>query len=66
MIYFFDDILSAVDASTQDYLWKHTLLNLYHQKKTIILVTHQLQYLNDPDISRVIVLANSTIHLNDK
>lgn len=52
-IYLLDDPLSAVDAHVSKHLFEECILK-YLQRKTRILVTHQLQFLNQADV--VVVL----------
>ena len=52
-----DDVLSAVDAHTARYIWDSCLIEgLLHKKKTIILVSHQIQNLSRPEVASVIML----------
>lgn len=61
-IYFLDDVLSAVDATTGQFLWKNTLINgLVRRGKTVVLVTHQLQYLSRSEIDLVAAVADGNI-----
>ena len=62
-VFFFDDVLSAVDATTRKQLWEGALRPLAAEGKTVVLVTHQLQYLSDPSVSRVLLLKQGEIHL---
>ncbi|XP_014208188.1 probable multidrug resistance-associated protein lethal(2)03659 [Copidosoma floridanum] len=57
-IYAFDDPLSAVDAHVGKHMFEECITK-YLRKKTRILVTHQLQYLNTVD--RIIVLKDGLI-----
>ena len=59
-IYLLDDPLSAVDAHVGRSLFEDCICD-YLKEKTIILVTHQLQYLNSVD--NVYVLSNGTIEV---
>lgn len=47
-IYFFDDILSAVDVHVGDFLVKQTLKG-FLQGKTILMPTHAIKYLQQAD-----------------
>ncbi|XP_074304313.1 ABC transporter C family member 3-like [Silene latifolia] len=48
-IYLFDDPFSAVDAHTGTHLYKEILLGLL-RRKTVVYVTHQLEFLNGADL----------------
>ncbi|GAB5358528.1 hypothetical protein AAMO2058_000466100 [Amorphochlora amoebiformis] len=63
-VYFFDDVLSAVDAHTGRLIWDRCFRHLSRVGKTVVLATHQLQYINRPLVRRVLVLENKTISLN--
>ena len=52
-----DDVLSAVDAHTARYIWDTCFIDgLLRNKKTVILVSHQIQYLSRPEVDAVILL----------
>ena len=56
-----DDVLSAVDAHTARYIWDSCLIEgLLRNKKTVILVSHQIQYLSRPEVDSVIMLRNGS------
>lgn len=57
-IYLLDDPFSAVDVSIGKQIFNNCILN-YLKGKTVILVTHQLQYLKQAD--HIIVLENGSI-----
>lgn len=57
-IYLLDDILSAVDAHVGTTIFKECVME-YLKSKTVILVTHQLQYLHK--IEEILVLADGQI-----
>uniref|UniRef100_A0A803L8V8 ABC-type xenobiotic transporter n=1 Tax=Chenopodium quinoa TaxID=63459 RepID=A0A803L8V8_CHEQI len=57
-IYLFDDPFSAVDAHTGSHLFKEVLLGLL-SRKTVIYVTHQIEFLNAADL--VVVMKNGRI-----
>ncbi|GMJ11480.1 ATP-binding cassette C3, MULTIDRUG RESISTANCE PROTEIN 3, multidrug resistance-associated protein 3 [Hibiscus trionum] len=57
-IYLFDDPFSAVDAHTGSHLFKEVLLGLL-SSKTVIYVTHQLEYLPAADL--ILVMRNGSI-----
>ncbi|KAF5306629.1 hypothetical protein FQA39_LY08818 [Lamprigera yunnana] len=57
-IYLLDDPLSAVDVNVGKQIFEHCICG-YLKNKTVILVTHQLQYLHQVD--RIIVLENGNI-----
>ena len=63
-VYFFDDVMSAVDSHTGKHIWEHVLVWLHKHGRTVILVTHQLQYLSHFEVDRVLLLKYSTIFLN--
>ena len=48
-VYLLDDPLAAVDVHVGRHLFQHVMLGLRDAGKTVILVTHQLQYLNQCD-----------------
>lgn len=55
-----DDPLSAVDVHVGRHLWRHALVGaLKAAGKTVLLVTHQLQYL--PDCDRILVMEGGRI-----
>ncbi|XP_056685318.1 ABC transporter C family member 3 [Spinacia oleracea] len=51
-IYLFDDPFSALDAHTGSHLFKEVLLGLLREK-TVIYVTHQVEFLNAADLIMV-------------
>ncbi|XP_015688097.2 putative ABC transporter C family member 15 [Oryza brachyantha] len=57
-VYLLDDPFSAVDAHTGAHLFKECLLRLM-SSKTVIYVTHQLEFLRDADL--VLVMKDGTI-----
>uniref|UniRef100_A0A5B6Z5V5 ABC-type xenobiotic transporter n=1 Tax=Davidia involucrata TaxID=16924 RepID=A0A5B6Z5V5_DAVIN len=57
-IYFLDDPFSAVDAHTGAHLFKNCLMNIL-SKKTVIYVTHQLEFLDASDL--VLVMKDGRI-----
>ncbi|KNA15079.1 hypothetical protein SOVF_101510 isoform A [Spinacia oleracea] len=57
-IYLFDDPFSAVDAHTGSHLFKEVLLGLLSEK-TVIYVTHQVEFLNAADL--IMVMKNGRI-----
>uniref|UniRef100_A0A803KUU3 ABC-type xenobiotic transporter n=2 Tax=Chenopodium quinoa TaxID=63459 RepID=A0A803KUU3_CHEQI len=57
-IYLFDDPFSAVDAHTGSHLFKEVLLGLLREK-TVIYVTHQVEFLNAADL--IVVMKNGRI-----
>ena len=63
-VYFLDDVMSAVDSHTGKHIWEHVLVWLHKQGRTVILVTHQLQYLSHFEVDRVLLLKYSAIFLN--
>ncbi|GBG26436.1 ABC transporter, putative [Hondaea fermentalgiana] len=63
-LYFLDDVLSAVDATTGQFIWQNTLAGgLARQGKTIVLVTHQLQYLTRPEVDLVAAVDDGRVVL---
>ncbi|XP_041459434.1 ATP-binding cassette sub-family C member 9-like isoform X1 [Lytechinus variegatus] len=55
-----DDPLSALDMHVGSHLFEHGILKiLKKQKRTVILVTHQLQYL--PEADKIIIMKNGSI-----
>jgi len=64
-VYFFDDVLSAVDAATGKFMWRNTICRrLKSAKKTIVLVTHQVQYLSRAEVDSVVILRDGHIFLS--
>lgn len=60
-----DDVLSAVDAHTARYIWDSCLIEgLSRNKRTVILVSHQIQYLSRPEVDSVIMLRNGQLWLH--
>lgn len=59
-MYLLDDPLSAVDTHVGKQLFDDCI-NGYLKQKTVVLVTHQVQYLKDADI--ILVLDNVSINL---
>ncbi|KAL2936008.1 ABC transporter C family member 3, partial [Bienertia sinuspersici] len=57
-VYLFDDPFSAVDAHTGSHLFKEVLLGLLSEK-TVIYVTHQIEFLNNADL--IVVMKNGSI-----
>ena len=57
-IYLFDDPLSAVDAKVAKNIYENVILRL-KGKKTILLVTHQVNYLKNCD--KVLILDDGKI-----
>ena len=57
-IYLLDDPLSAVDANVGQHLFREYILGAL-KGKTVILVTHQLQYL--PHTDRIFIMAHGRI-----
>ncbi|KAH7372901.1 hypothetical protein KP509_17G027800 [Ceratopteris richardii] len=57
-VYLLDDIFSAVDAHTGSHLFKECILELL-KGKTVILVTHQVEFLKGADL--VLVMREGTI-----
>jgi ABC-type multidrug transport system fused ATPase/permease subunit len=54
-IYLLDDPLSAVDAHVGRHLWRHAIERALKQRgKTVVIVTHQLQYLPRCDAVAVV------------
>lgn len=54
-VYLMDDPLSAVDPKVGNILFQRTICEAL-ASKTRVLVTHQVQFLSSPNVSRVIVL----------
>jgi ABC-type multidrug transport system fused ATPase/permease subunit len=55
-VYFFDDVLSAVDAHTGRFLWTNVFSWLKEQGKSVVLVTHQQQYVSRKEVDRILML----------
>mmetsp|Transcript_64082 Transcript_64082/g.171487 ORF Transcript_64082/g.171487 Transcript_64082/m.171487 type:complete len:1412 (-) Transcript_64082:386-4621(-) len=60
-ILFLDDVLSAVDAHTGQHLWEQAIVKTAQRGRTVVLVTHQLQFVTRPEVSRVVILQNGGI-----
>jgi len=59
-----DDVLSAVDAHTGRHLWEHCIVKgLKGSGKTVVLVSHQLQYLSMPEVDSVVVLRAGRVEM---
>ncbi|KAH9492759.1 Multidrug resistance-associated protein 4 [Bulinus truncatus] len=58
-IFLLDDPLSAVDINVGRHIFQSCILNLL-KDKTVVLVTHQLQYLKKVD--RIVVLRDGSVH----
>jgi len=59
-----DDVLSAVDAHTARFIWQKCFIEGFlKMKKTVILVSHQIQYLSRPEVDSVIMLRDGKIWL---
>lgn len=59
-----DDVLSAVDAHTGRHLWEQCIVNgLKKSGKTVVLVSHQLQYLSMPEVDSVVVLRGGRVEM---
>lgn len=59
-----DDVLSAVDAHTGKFLWENCIVGgLLRRGKTVVLVSHQLQYLSRSEVSSVILLRGGKVWL---
>ncbi|KAI5074572.1 hypothetical protein GOP47_0010533 [Adiantum capillus-veneris] len=57
-VYLLDDVFSAVDAHTGSHLFKECILGLL-KRKTILLVTHQVEFLRGADL--VVVMKEGAI-----
>ncbi|KAI5073429.1 hypothetical protein GOP47_0011442 [Adiantum capillus-veneris] len=62
-VYFLDDIFSALDAHTGSALFKDCLLGAL-EKKTRVLVTHQVEFLRKADL--ILVMKNGVIEESGK
>nr|KYP35331.1 ABC transporter C family member 3 [Cajanus cajan] len=62
-IYLFDDPFSAVDAHTGSHLFKECLLGLL-KSKTVIYITHQVEFLPDADL--ILVMRDGRITQSGK
>ncbi|CAK9002186.1 ATP-binding cassette sub-family C member 4 (MRP/cMOAT-related ABC transporter) (Multi-specific organic anion transporter B) (MOAT-B) (Multidrug resistance-associated protein 4) [Durusdinium trenchii] len=59
-----DDVLSAVDAHTARFIWQKCFVEFFlKSKKTLILVSHQIQYLSRPEVDSIIMLRDGQIWL---
>ncbi|CAJ1399943.1 unnamed protein product [Effrenium voratum] len=59
-----DDVLSAVDAHTARFIWEKCFTQGFLKlKKTVILVSHQIQYLSRPEVNSVVILREGRIWL---
>ncbi len=59
-VFLLDDPLSAVDPHVSRHLFD-VCINTALAGKTRVLVTHQLQYLNAPQVQRVVVIKDGTV-----
>ena len=60
-----DDVLSAVDAHTARFIWQKCFMEGFKKlKKTVILVSHQIQYLSRPEVDSVVILRDHGIWLS--
>ncbi|KAL2956307.1 hypothetical protein AAZX31_18G077700 [Glycine max] len=62
-VYLFDDPFSAVDAHTGSHLFKECLLGLL-KSKTVIYITHQVEFLPDADL--ILVMREGSITQSGK
>eukprot|EP00392_Amoebophrya_sp_AT5.2_P010444 g10504.t1 len=61
-ILFLDDVLSAVDAHTGRFLFDNVLCACSGaQDKTVVLITHQLQYLEREEVSQIFLVDGGTV-----
>lgn len=62
-VIFLDDVLSAVDAHTRAYLWEHTIVGHLRRthRRSVVLVTHQVQYAMDGHVDRVVALQGGAV-----
>ena len=59
-IFIFDDVLSALDVHVSKFIMEKTIKG-FLKDKTIVLITHALQFLNQAD--NVILLFNGKINI---
>ncbi|KAJ3063303.1 hypothetical protein HDU98_000877 [Podochytrium sp. JEL0797] len=64
--YLLDDILSAVDRTTGNRIWENVVAHLRAKSKTIVLITHQIQFLTRPEVDKVVLMDNSEIRASGK
>ena len=62
-IYLFDDPISAVDSKVAKEIYQNVIMEM-KGKKTIVLVTHQVSYLENCD--RVLIMEDGEIVENDR
>lgn len=60
-LYLLDDPLSAVDTHVGAHLFDDSICDLIRRGKTVVLATHQIQYLKSPLVSRVVVVDNGRV-----
>ena len=60
-LFLLDDPLSAVDTHVGALLFDEAICFLVQQGKTVVLATHQVQYLKSPNVSRVAVMDQGRI-----
>ena len=62
-IYLFDDPISAVDSKVGRKIYEQVVKRLWREKKTVVLVTHQINYLFECD--RVVIMEEGSIAYQD-
>lgn len=60
-LYLLDDPLSAVDTHVGAHLFEKAICELTRAGKTVLLATHQVQYLKSPCVSKVVVVDEGSI-----
>ena len=58
-IYLFDDPISAVDSKVAKQIYDRVIKALWRNKKTVILVTHQISYLFECD--QIVIMQDGQI-----
>ncbi|KAI9327292.1 P-loop containing nucleoside triphosphate hydrolase protein [Obelidium mucronatum] len=64
--YLLDDILSAVDRTTGNRIWENVVAHLRSKSKTIVLITHQIQFLTRPEVDQVVLMDNGEVKASGK
>ncbi|KAJ3024928.1 UNVERIFIED_CONTAM: hypothetical protein HDU68_007645 [Siphonaria sp. JEL0065] len=64
--YLLDDILSAVDRTTGNRIWENVVAHLRSKSKTIVLITHQIQFLARPEVDQVVLMDDGEIKASGK
>ncbi|ORY38590.1 P-loop containing nucleoside triphosphate hydrolase protein [Rhizoclosmatium globosum] len=64
--YLLDDILSAVDRTTGNRIWENVVAYLREKSKTVVLMTHQIQFLTRPEVDKVVLMDRGEVRAEGK